>query len=302
MAAGASGDSAARLVAEVSKITGARLVLSGVARHGESGGAVYVRWPDGRPGVVTRSLVPVARMRRTAEVLAAARAHGLPVPRHELVVQLGDGTTAVVQERLPGAPARRIDHGVVDAMVAMNERFAGLLAGCPDVPVPVLDLGLGERSSYDETLGGYNERGRGLLNRIRAVGDGAPRELTGDDLVHTDYTLGNVLYDKAGRITGVVDWNTGGVRGDRQFALIKLRIDLSWDRHTYLTVPDLASYQIEQPALERLDEILTTLLDPTLARAYWGHWILQHAHWAIQARRDPETVKVFLTLGERHLY
>jgi hypothetical protein len=35
-----------------------------------------------------------------------------------------------------------------------------------------------------------------------------------------------MLYDQSGRVTGIVDWNFGVARGDRHFALVKLRNDL----------------------------------------------------------------------------
>ena len=256
-------------MAEVNQRTGSGLVLTDTAKHGESGGAAYVRWPDHRDGVITRSTASMDELRRTAEVLDLARSHGLPVPRHELIVPLADGTTAIVQQRLRGQPARQIDPGHVDAMVQMNERFADLLVDRPDVPVPRLNLGLD-----DALLGGHSERARQLLHRIQQIGHGAPGELTGTDLLHTDYTLGNILYDEAGQISGVVDWNAGAARGDRRFALIKLRIDLTWDRSTYLKTPTQASYRIEQAALDRMDETLTAVVDPATARVYWGHWIV----------------------------
>jgi aminoglycoside phosphotransferase (APT) family kinase protein len=286
------------LVEEINRRAGCALRLVGMAEHGESGGAAYVRWPDGRDGVVTCSPASAERMRLTAEVLELARSRGLPVPRHDLVVELADGAVAVVQERLPGVPARRVDAGVVEAMFAMNERFAGLLAARADVPAVWL---ASLEPGHDEVLAGYSERSRELLQRIRQIRRTSPRQLTGEDLVHLDYSLGNVLYDEPHHITGVVDWNLGAARGDRRFALIKLRIDLAWDRSTFLQFPDQASYHVRQEALDRMDEILATTIEPSLARSYWAHWIQQHAGWAIGNRREPETVDLFLSLGEDHL-
>lgn len=291
------------LIDEINERTGSALRLIGMAAHGESGGAAYVRWPDGRDGVVTRSPIPVKRMRLTADVLSLARSRGLPVPRHDLVIELTDGRVAIVQERMPGLPARRVDANVIEAMVAMNEQFAGLLATHTDVPIPPLHLREPAliAPSHDEVLESYNDRSRRLLRRIRQIGRDEPHEMTGDDLVHLDYGLGNVLYDTSGQITGVVDWNLGAARGDRQFALIKLRIDLSWDRSTFVQTPDKASYHVEHQAIDRLDEILGTLIDPLLARVYWAHWILQHLFWAIRNERQQETIDLFLDLGERSL-
>lgn len=89
LASGGGGKDPVQLVTEVNHQAGCDLSLVGVAEHGVSGGAVYVQWPDGRNGVITRSPASVARMEQTAEVLAEARAAGLPVPLHDLVVELG---------------------------------------------------------------------------------------------------------------------------------------------------------------------------------------------------------------------
>lgn len=195
------------VIEEIIECTNSGLVLVGLDEQiGGTSGAAYVRWPNGRDAVLTRTTTPLDRMQQTAEVLAMARSKGLPVPRHDLILPLADGYLAVVQERLPGRPSRHIDIHVVETMVAANERFAGLLADRSEVPV---------------------------------VGPTA-----GSDLVHTDYIPDNVLYDENGRVTGIVDWNFGVARGDRHFALIKLRNDL--DNRA----------NVEPEAIQRLDEIL----------------------------------------------
>ena len=78
---------------------------SAVLRTGRLGGAIYAEWPGGRPAVVTRFRGLLAEAARTVEVLAHVRARGLPVARHDLVVDLDDGVV-FVQERLPSAPPR----------------------------------------------------------------------------------------------------------------------------------------------------------------------------------------------------
>ncbi|MBO0884905.1 MAG: hypothetical protein J2P17_32140, partial [Mycobacterium sp.] len=59
-----------------------------MAESGASGGAAFVEWPDGRAGVLTQPYASVERMRLTADILGLARSRGLPVPRHDLVVEL----------------------------------------------------------------------------------------------------------------------------------------------------------------------------------------------------------------------
>jgi aminoglycoside phosphotransferase (APT) family kinase protein len=284
------------LIAEINDRTGSDLELVGVAEHGETGGAVYVRWPNGRDGVVTRTDTPIDQLRRTAEVLSLGRSRGLPLPRHRLLVELDSGNVAVVQERLRGMPARRTDAKVIDAMVALNERFADLLADRPDVPIPPMHLSQSGPAYWrHETLEAYDDRSRDLLGLIREVGGGEPHEMVGHDLVHPDYTLGNVLYDETGRITGVVDWNLGAARGDCRFALVGLRFDLAWS-----TLYDGGEHGVTQEAIDRLDEILDETIEPTLLRAYWAHWTLNRLDWVI-SHHSRETIDLFIALGESRL-
>ncbi|MFD0480559.1 hypothetical protein ACFQ0B_79880 [Nonomuraea thailandensis] len=49
------------------------------------------------------------------------------VPRHDLVVDLDD-EVMFVQERLRGAPPRRLTPGTIDAIVEINDRFVGCCA------------------------------------------------------------------------------------------------------------------------------------------------------------------------------
>jgi len=100
---------------QIENRTGIALELIAMARHGHSGGAAYVRWTDGREGILTCPPVSIERMRLTAETLALAKSRGLPVPQHDLVVSLADARTAVVQERLPGRHIRSVNVAMVGA-------------------------------------------------------------------------------------------------------------------------------------------------------------------------------------------
>lgn len=288
---GRGGPDAVGQVAAVNERSGAGLTLVGVADQGDSGGAVYVRWPDGRDGVLTRSPASPERMRQTAEILAEARAAGLPVPRHDLIVELDGGVVALVQERLPGRPASRLDAVAIDAMVAVNERFAGLLADRPDVPTPALGLGPDHpEASTAAALTAHSARSRRMLERIRAIRETAPPTIAGDDLLHPDLTVGNVLYE-SGQVSGVVDWNWGAHRGDRHFALVRIYVDLFWSTVYPGTV--------DRSAWDRLDAVVETMIDPDLLRAYWAQITLgQLTHWI---GVSPEAVDLFLRFGEYRL-
>jgi hypothetical protein len=104
------------VVSAINSRTGAGLRAVGRALHGKLGGAIHAEWPDGRPAVVTCFLGSLAEAERTAEVLNHVRDRGLPVPRHDLVVNLND-RVVLVQERLPSAPPQRLTPVRVDAMV-----------------------------------------------------------------------------------------------------------------------------------------------------------------------------------------
>jgi aminoglycoside phosphotransferase (APT) family kinase protein len=291
------GNGPGALVAEVNEREGLGLVHVGEAAHGESGGAVFVRWPDGREGVITRASASIEQLQSTADVLSTIRSGGLPVPRHDRLVQLAEGDVAVLQERLPGAPPNRVTAAVIDSMVEMNNRFADLLKDRHDVAIPPLYLRRsGPVFPRHETLDGYSDRSRRMLRLIHEVGNVEPHEMIGDDLVHTDYTVPNVLFDETGQISGIVDWNLGVARGDRRFALVKLRFDLTWDAMS----ADGGQQCVEQEAIDRVDDVLETTLEPDLLRKYWAHWTLVMLHWTIRSG-NPEVIDLHLRLGESRL-
>ncbi|MGW6201671.1 phosphotransferase [Kribbella sp. NPDC055110] len=260
---------AQQLLQEVNQATNAGLEFVGQAGAGEVG-AAFVRWPDGRDGVLTRGFGSITDLRRTTEVLAAARRGGLPVPQYQLLVDLPDGV-GVVQERLPGRPPETVDRALLETMLALTDRFAGL---APDLPVPSMYLlESGPGFCLHESLQRYDDRTRRLLAWIHAVGRDEPSDMTGDDLVHLDFHTGNVLTE-AGRITGIVDWDGIG-RGDRLFALVTLR----FDAHVRLPGADLTWF----------DDLLETTLDPAVLRLYWAHMSLRLVDWSIRHHTPADT-------------
>jgi aminoglycoside phosphotransferase (APT) family kinase protein len=237
---------------------------------------------------------PLAEANRTVEVLAYVRDRGLPVPRHVLVVDLNDGVV-FVQERLPSAPPRLLTPARVDAMVEINDRFAGVLAARSDVPVPPLHLALsGGSDPRHEILEAHSDRSRRVLERIRRFGQAEPREMLGTDLVHVDLSAANVLFDENDRATAVVDWNLGTYRGDRLFALVQTRFDREW----FVRAPD--ADPTENAAAARLDEILHDRIARATLRRYWACWILHHLARAIRSAPS-EVIDWHLDMAESRL-
>jgi aminoglycoside phosphotransferase (APT) family kinase protein len=273
---------------------GCRLELVGLVEQGQSG-AAYVRWPDGRDAVVTTALTSMEHMQQTAEVLAAVKALGIPVPLHEFLLPLDDGTIAVVQERLPGATAPVADLATVDAIIAMNERFAGLLSDRPDIPTPSLSLGRPSDAIPFSSLETHSPRSRRLLRLIQKAGTDDDGQVVGNDLVHVDLTVPNMLFAPDGCISGVVDWNYGVARGDRHYGLVKLLHNLSFEAAS----SDLQD-RPSPDALRRLDQVVAATIEPPTFRKYWAHQTLNMLYGSFRWGTEKAFV-TYLELGENKL-
>lgn len=269
-----------------------------MAELGETNAAAYVQWPDGRQGVLTRTRHPIQHLKRTAEVLDLARAQGVPVPRYELIVQVQDWTV-IIQERLPGGPlaGSHIDLPMMEAILALNESFAGLLIDQPDVPAIEM------RSATDVTADGtlrygalerYDNRTRELFARIREIHETSDQPMTGHDLVHGDFSPPNILFDGTGNLTGIVDWHDHTLyRGDRRYSLAPLRFELAWAIVRRWTTAD-------PDALRRLDEALDTI-EPATLQLYWTHPSLNLLGAMIQEDRHTD-VDHLLTIASSRLF
>lgn len=275
------------VVEEINARTGSGLVVTGLSDQvGGVSSAAFVAWPDGRQSALTRPRTALPLMRLTATVLNEARAQGLPVPEHQLVLELSDGYLAVVQERLPGHHVNTLDQTTVAAFVAANERFAGLLRRHPQVmPPPAFSVDGPGYGAFEDTIGRHSRRGRQLLARLLEVDGGRPFRMRGDDLVHTDYSPGNVLFDDSGRVSGVVDWNFGAARGDRRYALIGLR----WT--------SVGRSTVGPEELTRVDAALADL-EPATRRSYEAHWAVYHVHRAITEGFSTDRIESDLAFAE----
>jgi Ser/Thr protein kinase RdoA (MazF antagonist) len=275
---------ASELLARISEAAGVRLVYEGPCTGGQVG-AAYVRWPDGRPAVLTwRPGTAKAEVERSAELLTLARKRGLPVPEYQLVVELPDAVV-LVQERLPGTVPDDLNAMLLSAMIDCNRRFAGILADRPDVPPIELFLTYdGPGFCLHGPLAEYGRRSARLLSWIHEVGRQVPARMTGHDLVHMDFHQQNVLVGDESTITGIVDWDGTG-RGDHRFDLVTLRFAVPPDR------PDLAA---------RLDAELDARLTPDELRPYWASMALRMVDWAIRHPTD-DVVKQHLALADTRM-
>lgn len=279
------------VVEEIKALTGIDLVVTGLSEQvGGVSSAAFVAWPDGRQSALTRPRTPLPLMQLTAAVLNEVRTRGLPVPAYQLVLELNDGYLAVVSERLPGHHLPRLDHTTVAAFLATNERFANLLRRHPEIPpppaFPVEGAGYG---LFEETIGRHGRRGRQLISRLREVDGGQPFRMMGDDLVHLDYSPGNVLFDDAGHVSGVVDWNFGAARGDRNYALIGLR----WG--------SVGPRTISPEEMARVDATLDHL-DPRLRHCYEAHWAVYQVHRSITEGFSTDRIRSDMTFAEEILH
>ena len=236
---------------------------------GKLGGAIFVEWPDGRPGVMTIFHGGIADAQRVASVLNRLQDQGLPVPRHELVVDLGDHVV-FVQQRLRTGPSRRLSPRRIDGIVEINEQFAEAVSGFADVP-PVTDwfqpAGGDPRQIVDLTPEGDRRASEVVSEIVRLTSNATNVLLAGHDLVHVDLSAANVLFDEEDRATAVVDWNLGVYRGDRRLALVQTRFDREW------FVRRADADETEVAAARRLDEVLVDQIDPDTLRVYWAYWL-----------------------------
>lgn len=250
------------LVGILKKRAGFDLEIVGVTDEGQSG-AAYVRWPDGHESVVTTAFASLSHMQSTARILAEVRALGIPVPVHEVLFECGDGIVAVVQERLPGVtwPTAQATPDMIGAIVTVNDRFAGLGADRPDIVLPDFRPRFPDDPAVINLVEGHDQRACAMVQTVRDALDHHVPEA--DDLLHTDLTVANTLFDDQGQVTGIIDWNYGAKRGDRQYGLVKLLHSLSYAVHTTKSTRATGS-------LRQLNEILAERLDNATFRSYWA--------------------------------
>jgi hypothetical protein len=185
----------------------------------------------------------------------------------------------------------------VDEIVGINELFADVLSGRPDVPsVSDWFRPAGEdRDRKFQYVPEDDRRAREVVQEIVRLTSSAEDDvLAGGDLVHVDLSAANVLFDEEDRATAVVDWNLGVYRGDHQLALVQTRFDREW------FVRRADADETELAAARRLDEVLADRIAPDTLRLYWAYWLGHHIPGAFRSG-DSTVIEWQLALAETRL-
>lgn len=261
---------------------------------GESRSAFWVRDRSGTVSVLKIMLgagpEAVSHLRALNSVLARLRERGYPAPRFEAIGH-APGMVFWVQQRLPGSALERTRKRpdgtalarLLPELLTLNDAQAGLGTGpreWPDLLTRTLTTG-GDGYCLHSTLQARSDTGD-LLPLVRRIGDRCgPAIPPGDDFVHYDFTLANLVSDGTA-ITGVIDINPPVLAGDRAFDLATL-----------------LSYLYDHDAIR--DLLRTRLLDldgPEPARAYLAHMVLRQVDWSLRFHPTAVTTRRHLHLAK----
>jgi aminoglycoside phosphotransferase (APT) family kinase protein len=137
-----------------------------------------------------------------------------------------------------------------------------------------------------EPLQSYSPRSRSLLEAIEATASDSDY-LEGEDLVHFDYHLGNVLVhpDRPELVTAILDWD-GARPGLIALDLAILAFDLT------LRGPNTLQKRVEEQLIASTDSAL-------LARI-WAHASLRLVDWSIR-HHGPQVTDHWLQVAEDHM-
>jgi aminoglycoside phosphotransferase (APT) family kinase protein len=249
---------------------------------GGNAGAVTANRPDGTPVVLTYwDATTVGRGALITDLVGRLTAVGYPVPAYELVpLTVG---AAVVQERVNGVPGARPTPRLVERVLTLTDRQAGLTAAPAGRLADLHLTGDGLGYCLHGPLRQHSTASRELLSWIEDVGRSAPADaFRGTDVVHYDLHLENVLVrpDDPETVAAVVDW--AGVRvGDRLLDLVTFGFDVSRRGGD------------DSPVRDRL-----AAADPGRVRAYVAHLALRYVDWVIR-HGAPADVDAWLAVATR---
>jgi aminoglycoside phosphotransferase len=249
------------------------------------GGAPYVfKYWSGAAAAALRLATAVAAH-------AVLQQCGWPVPT--IHFWQGDPHFAFILEaQMPG-------HRVVGVSVTLCHQLLTLLAAASphtsNLPTPPTAwITFLEQSLHDDLpISACRPRvlertnlGRRLLTQARNALTAARSALrTAHDIIHGDFSAGNILCDDTGTLTAILDWQHAGV-GHRGFDLIGLEWDLAL-RLDVGSAPALAL--VTAQADEQLEESVRTF-----CRAYYGVWNLS---WALDTPDEAAVLRAATVMG-----
>jgi hypothetical protein len=228
-------------------------------------------------------------------LLNQLRERGYPIPRYVAwgVLEAPPGRYTV-QELLPGRSAWGIEGQALEDALALNDLQAGAAASLVGHDTtsgrPVyepwrslmvrLALRGGDGFCQLEAMGEHSAETSALLAQVQAYVASHARCLDDrpvDDVVHFDFSGPNILVE-SGRVTGVVDWGSPAIPGDRTFDLATL---LFYDGY-YADVAATRA-RIWTRALE--------LVDAETFGVYLHHMVHREADWAIRHHEKPTVMR-----------
>jgi aminoglycoside phosphotransferase (APT) family kinase protein len=215
---------AQKLVGRINLRHGTRYTLRERYAAGENQGAYALTDEDGATYVLKwNERQPwLERIRLAQRITAHLRTLGVPAPQYVLADTSPDNLTYWIQTALPGAPPQSLLPSHVDRLLELIEIQAGRALSTEinwsDYVRAVVFEG---ESGWRDSLLHYDADTRIVLARLtQLVADKHTTILRGDDIVHGDLALENVLVVGA-TVRGIVDWDAAGC-GDRCLDLSKL--------------------------------------------------------------------------------
>lgn len=256
-------------------------------------GAWLVRWPNGHHGVLTWSPPvppgqPAGFIDQALALVDIARGAGLPIPRYEAVVPLGDLGMAVLQERARGHTPQVATVTLVEHLLELAEVRRGLLVGTAFAgrPMALYLTSSGPGFCLHEPLRTFDHRTSALLEAIESIVGVDNDQLVGNDVVHFDYHLGNVMVDSARPdvVSAIIDWD-GARPGSVALDLAILAFDLTW--------------RAPGPVQQRVEDHLLATTEPAVLAKVWAHASLRLLDWNI--RHHPQDIDHWIGVAAHHM-
>jgi hypothetical protein len=225
-------EATARVLDEVNRMQSSEWALVGLLPGGYQSGAHELVGPRGQRAVLkwAPSRRWARQVLRAAPLVDLARAHGWPTPAWLAVGVTGDGFPYQIQEFVPGEPAGRTDHDILDLVLPLIERQHDLRPDTSqDLSAHIAAVVFEDAHGYRSRLTAYSAAVTDLVATIVAACRGAQDVvIPANDLVHGQMHSGNVMIE-GDRVTGFIDVEAMG-KGTRALDLASLALHATlWD-------------------------------------------------------------------------